>query len=110
MRLKKENKKVLLHLYWIIQGISYVFGIKGIGELSLIGGSFLIAITILKICVNNKFLNILFIIMYLIYSCLFLLTWMYITKMIGFNIILFIFLIIGVFNFVCIYFMKDIEP
>ena len=41
MKLEKENKKELFHLYWIIQGIILIFGIKGIGNLPLIGGSYL---------------------------------------------------------------------
>ena len=54
MKLEKENKKELFHLYWIIQGIILMFGIKGIGNLPLIGGSYLITITILNVFFNNE--------------------------------------------------------
>lgn len=51
--------KYLVFIYWMIQGLIWIFCIDGIGNLSLIGGSYLIAITTLKVLVANKLLNIL---------------------------------------------------
>lgn len=110
MKLEKENKKELFHLYWIIQGIILIFGIKGIGNLPLIGGSYLITITILNVFFNNKFLKTIIISMYLIYSCIYILASIYIMMMIDFNIIPLAILIIGSFNFIYIFIMKDLEP
>ena len=102
MKLEKENKKELFHLYWIIQGIILMFGIKGIGNLPLIGGSYLITITILNVFFNNKFLKTVIISMYLIYSCIYILASIYIIPL--------AILIIGFFNFIYIFIMKDLEP
>ena len=110
MKLEKENKKELFHLYWIIQGIILMFCIKGIGNLPLIGGSYLITITILNVFFNNKFLKTVIISMYLIYSCIYILASIYIMMMIDFNIIPLALLIIGFFNFIYIFIMKDLEP
>lgn len=106
MNLKKENKKYLVFLYWMIQGLIWIFCIDGIGNLSLIGGSYLIATTTLKVLVDNKLLNILINIMYLIYSCIYMLICVCGIMMIDFNIIMLAMLAIGFFNFVFIYIAK----
>jgi len=48
--------------------------------------------------------------MYLIYSCIYILASIYIMMMIDFNIIPLAILIIGFFNFIYIFIMKDLEP
>lgn len=107
MTFKKGNWKYLLPLYWIIQGLILIFCIDGIGGLSLIAGSFLIAITIFKLLVNNRCLNTLSISLYLIYSCIYMSACVCVMIMVDFNVVLWAMLTIGFLNFIITLLMSE---
>lgn len=107
MTFKEGNWKYLLPLYWIIQGLILMFCIDGMGGLLLIAGSFLIAITVFKLLDNSRYITILSISLYLIYSCIYVSACVCVMIMVDFNVVLWAMLTIGFLNFIITLLMSE---
>lgn len=84
-----------------------MFCIDGMGGLLLIAGSFLIAITVFKLLDNSRYITILSISLYLIYSCIYVSACVCVMIMVDFNVVLWAMLTIGFLNFIITLLMSD---
>lgn len=84
-----------------------MFCIDGMGGLLLIAGSFLIAITVFKLLDNSRYITILSISLYLIYSCIYVSACVCVMIMVDFNVVLWAMLTIGFLNFIITLLMSE---